>query len=473
MAGGIEYQGVSGSVKWALNEEGVMLFEPVKGNKGTLACKRDSIHNWFAHWASIKKVEAVGKIYLPKDSSFMFSGCYSLINFDSSHFDTSRVVDMGNIFSDCQRLAALDLSGFDTSNVKNMKSMFRGCLKLTTLDVSSFDTSNVTDMGFIFSGCELLTNFDLSGFNTSNVTSMRGMFEDCNKITSLNLSNFDTHKVTNMNDMFSNCSALVELDLSSFDTSKVAAMGSMFYNCQKLLELDLSNFNTSSVKNMPRMFRCCTNLEKLDISNFDTSNVTEMSYMFSHCCGLKKIDTSGFKIGDMTTFDEIFKGCDSLIELDLTNFEQLKNRFYDKSGLSLAPRHYIVSEKIEAIANKIAPFAPFFLGTFGFYLKTIIKIFNALKITNGLDFSELVQIADECKYWENNFVLYKAMELSQSDPEAQTIHKIIEVFKARGVFELGLSALFVEEIVGELKSRGVDSDIDACLSGVPLEDILA
>ena len=169
----------------------------------------------------IRVSEDSDTIYLPENSSNLFSGCSGLKEVNLSIFASSNVTNMREMFSGCSSLSNLDVSNFDTSNVTNMREMFSDCSRLSNLDVSSFDTSSVTDMSKMFYNCKSLTNLDLNSFDTSSVTDMGGMFRYCNSLTDLDLSSFDTSNVTSMEWMISGCGSLSSLDLSSFDLSSL------------------------------------------------------------------------------------------------------------------------------------------------------------------------------------------------------------------------------------------------------------
>ena len=274
---------------------------------------------------------ASGTVYLPKDSSRIFSiyvgyedtikVVSNLSSLDMKGFNTSNVTNMSGMFYNCIILTSLDLSGFDTSNVTNMSDMFYDCKYLTELNLSSFNTSNVTDMSKIFFGCWSLTSLNLRNFNTSKVMSMYDMFEYCTALTSLDVSSFDTSNVTDMNSMFSYCSGLTNLDVSGIDTSNVTDMSYMFSNCNSLTSLDLSNFDTSNVTGIAFMFWYCTNLTSLNLSSFSTSNVTDMSYMFYNCNGLTRLDVSSFDTSNVTAMIDMFSCCTALTNLDVSSFD--------------------------------------------------------------------------------------------------------------------------------------------------------
>lgn len=203
--------------------------------------------------------------------------------------DSSRMISM---FSNFSSLVSFDVSGFDTSKVIDISNMFVNCSSIASLDLSVFNTSLVVNMNNVFGGCSHLASIDVSGFDTSKVTYMGNMFKNCSSLASIDVSGFDTSKVTNMSSMFSGCSSLASIDVSGFDTSLVTDMGSMFYSCSSLTSIDLSGFDTSLVTDMYHMFRNCSSLTSLDLSGFDTSKVTNMSNMFSNCSALKIIDIS-------------------------------------------------------------------------------------------------------------------------------------------------------------------------------------
>ena len=110
-----------------------------------------------------------GKVYLPKNSSALFSGFSNLKGLNAGRFDTSKVTDMQKMFEGCSSLTGLNLTGFVTSGVTSMKEMFKDCISLQTVVVSGFDTSRVTNMEKMFEGCYSLKSLDLSSFDTSGI----------------------------------------------------------------------------------------------------------------------------------------------------------------------------------------------------------------------------------------------------------------------------------------------------------------
>ncbi len=274
-----------------------------------------------------------GKLYLPEDSSYLFSQYYGspisgVSEIELDKVDTSKVTNMSHMFyiySSYNKITALDTSNFNTTKVTKMDHMFRGCNKLKSLNLSSFDTSNVTDMQAMFYDCGILSELNLSNFDTSKVTCMKNMFNWCGALKTLELSGFNTSKVMDMSYMFSHCASLENLDFSRFDTSSATNMKSMFYCCSSLTDLNLSHFDTSRVTNMEGMFYYCGSLTHLDVSSFDTSNVTEMnaSYaggMFENCKSLTYLDLHSFDTSKVTCMDNMFAWCQNLKTLDLSSF---------------------------------------------------------------------------------------------------------------------------------------------------------
>lgn len=72
-------QGISGTVKWTLDDKGTLLFEPVNGKEGTFAdTKKWSTREWTCYGGSIKQIKSRGKINFAENSSCMFDNCFSL-----------------------------------------------------------------------------------------------------------------------------------------------------------------------------------------------------------------------------------------------------------------------------------------------------------------------------------------------------------------------------------------------------------
>ncbi|GEO63937.1 BspA family leucine-rich repeat surface protein [Companilactobacillus nantensis] len=232
-----------------------------------------------AHVLNIDTSVATKKVYLPKDSSGLFSEIGSSQMLDSK----------GHVFFP-EYAPKMNLSKVDTSYVTNMNSMFKDDV-LPSLDLGSFITKNVTDMSSMFSGTKA-SELNLSSFDTSLVTNMSYMFSDSD-LPIPDLSNFDTHKVTDMSFMFT--------DVNSSNA----------YSGLSVPTLDLSSFNTSSVTNMSSMFARAV-FSALNLKSFDTSKVTDMSYMFSDA-EVPLLDLSSFNTSNVQTMYSIFNGLNSLI----------------------------------------------------------------------------------------------------------------------------------------------------------------
>lgn len=328
--------------------------EDVSGVKTLLFYSRNGTLRWdWKETVGFKNLESInaiafgagsGTLYLPENSSFLFSNhenyteydMQSLQTIDASKMDTSKVTNMQGMFRECYGLTSLDLSSFNTRNVTNMAVMFCHCDNLESLKVGSFDTSNVVDMSHMFRFCRKLKELDLSSFNTKNVTDMSYLFAACESLETLDLSSFDTINVTSMVDMFYCCRSLTSLDLRSFNTSNVTGMVYMFDACNSLTSLDVSSFNTSGVIAFDHMFGSCNSLRKLDLSNFDTSNAEDMFFMFGECNSLQELNLSSFDMSKVTEATNMFKNCNELQILKTpkisTGWGELPIAMYDSAG---------------------------------------------------------------------------------------------------------------------------------------------
>ena len=86
---------------------------------------------------------AYGTVYLPADSYNIFRNLQKLVSADFTHFNTSRVTNMGSMFANDIMLQSLDLRAFNTSKVNEIGAMFYRCFNLKILDLSSFDLSKI------------------------------------------------------------------------------------------------------------------------------------------------------------------------------------------------------------------------------------------------------------------------------------------------------------------------------------------
>ena len=419
------YQGISGTVEWSVDDEGTLLLEPVDGYKGTLANTKKVRGSYCKDWADyrvlIKTVKAAGKVYLPKNSSYVFCGLTELTSVDLSNFDTSKVQNMSRMFASCYKLTTLDLSNFNTRKVTDMKGVFDDCWKLTNLDLSGFDTSKVNDMSEMFADCHSLTNLDLSSFDTSNVTNMSYMFRDCHSLVDPDLPNFNTSNVENMRGVFSKCLSLKEVDLSNFDTSNVTDMSAMFFHCKNLTELDLSKLDMNKVESMCQTFYDCNSLKKLNLSNLPNPK---------NVC-----------------LDEVFDGCKSLSHLVLP--KDVEKRSNDL---------IVLSTFLDHINIKYKNFSP--------EAKKIIRpLLNLVEKSTGADLSKERQKLENIPDYDVDYI---ALSKSRNRPAK----KIFGIMKILQVHQVTMEDIQTDGFKA-LKEKGVLSDIDSFTKGVPLEDILA
>ena len=264
-------------------ENGYLLFKPVPG-KNTLSNEDVS----WKHSIYGEKIKAIGftdKVYLPEDSSGLFSnkpGSYTLAEF-------------------------LDTSKIDTSKVKNMSNLFF-LSKIKEINLDTWDTSNVTNMSLMFDSSEA-EKLNISNLNTKNVRSMNGMFSNLSTsgFKDLDLSKWDTSNVTDISRMFTLNYSTEKINVSNWDTSKITKMEDAFSGAHNLKEIKgIENWNTSNVKTIHNMFAYSENLKSLNLSKWNTSNVEEMSELFLGAEGLAYLNIENWDTGKVESFDNIF-----------------------------------------------------------------------------------------------------------------------------------------------------------------------
>ena len=298
---------------------------------------------------------ATDDIYLPVDSSALFSRMSQLLTVDTDNMNTSRVVDMTDLFYRCGKMTSIDPTGWDVSNVKTLLGTFCRCTALTSIDVTGWDTSSVTDMSDVFSSSTgLVTIKGLHTWDTSNVTTMASLFSVCtslvdlgdisqwdtSKVTTLyqtfkrveslpqlNVANWDTSNVTDMHYTFRGARSLTELDLSGWDVSKVTTFSSMFSSegsnnpDMQLKTIKLANWKPSSCTAFSWMFYGCGQLEQLDLSGWDASSVTTVYHMFADCNKLTSVNLSGWNTPNLTNMDGMFNDCRALVSVDVSDID--------------------------------------------------------------------------------------------------------------------------------------------------------
>ncbi|MCF0259786.1 MAG: BspA family leucine-rich repeat surface protein [Erysipelotrichaceae bacterium] len=139
----------SAGVNWWLDSRDILHFEAGKLN-------RDD--SWKYYSGRIREIRVVptnqnNKLFLPEDSSFLFSCLTSLTEIDTDKFDTTFVTSMFAMFESCTSLKKIDLSGFHTRNVTNMRYLFSNCDSLTAVKVSSFDRCCIEEDETTFYHC--------------------------------------------------------------------------------------------------------------------------------------------------------------------------------------------------------------------------------------------------------------------------------------------------------------------------------
>ena len=65
-------QGISGTIKWTLEDDGTLYFVPVNGKEGTFADTEDCASEWSEYNNVVKRIKSHGIIHLAKNSSYMF-----------------------------------------------------------------------------------------------------------------------------------------------------------------------------------------------------------------------------------------------------------------------------------------------------------------------------------------------------------------------------------------------------------------
>lgn len=199
-------------------------------------------------FAVIQQLIIIGKVKIPKDSSYMFN--YP----DNPYYNTDKGGQSSN-------LIITGIENLDTSLVENMSHMFEKYRY--DVNLSTWDTSKVKDMSYMFSRFEgKITG--LENFNTSKVTDMRNMFE-WTTMDKFCYPNFDVRNVKDMQSIFER-SHIGTIDLSKWTLNSEACLGHFITNGEtnivKLPKIDsdeaacirFTSWNTNNKNNMKIIF---------------------------------------------------------------------------------------------------------------------------------------------------------------------------------------------------------------------------
>lgn len=110
---------------------------------------------------------------------------YGDIQFDFSHYDTSKFTTMDNMFNGYNSSAPLDLSNFDISNVTSMNGLFYYANYVKEINISSFVMSKVKDVAAMFWYNYDLEKIYMDNFDVSHITNSYNyseMFTLCNSL---------------------------------------------------------------------------------------------------------------------------------------------------------------------------------------------------------------------------------------------------------------------------------------------------
>lgn len=90
------------------------------------------------------KIISDTEIYLPIDSSYLFSDFTNLKNIEFSNINTNYLENVSYMFAQDPKLEKLDLSIFNTLKIKNMDYMFMNSSMLKEIDLSTFTFDDKT-----------------------------------------------------------------------------------------------------------------------------------------------------------------------------------------------------------------------------------------------------------------------------------------------------------------------------------------
>ncbi len=342
-----------------------------------------SCRSWFSYFTNLISIAGLEYLNTSEVTNMaqMFDGC-PLESINVSHFDTSKVRDMGGMFRSCKNLKNINLRSFDTRNVadKSISNgfyiMFYNCTSLTKLDLSKFTFSPGVNSECMLLDCSALERLivpstadnlyedTFEGVGTENApcsliypdgttltgvtqysgfyTWKSGYFKDPEAEPYAVLSTngktltfyydekfgrrpgtmFDMNTEANSPEWHSYIPSVTRVVFDpSFADARPTSCYYWFRGMSSLTTITgIEYLNTDNVTNMRNMFHGCSSLTSIDLSGFNTASVNNMSYMFYGCSGLTSIDLSDFNTASVASMSYMFYGCSGLTSIDLSNF---------------------------------------------------------------------------------------------------------------------------------------------------------
>ena len=232
--------------------------------------------------------------------------CTTLVTDMSSAFASKNVTGGGGLVFD----------NFDTSNVIDMGNMFSNASYPYNYDLTYWDTSNVTDMSYMFNN---RTNTLINTWDTSKVTTMKAMFLNNDRFND-NISSWDVSSVTDMSRMFEYAARFNQpIGAWATKTASVTTMYRMFKDAEEF-DQNIGAWDVSNVTTMEHMFweqtrNVFNNGGSPDIRNWDTSKVTDMTFMFANNEKFNQPlgsggGVTGWDVSGVVTFDSMFAGAE-------------------------------------------------------------------------------------------------------------------------------------------------------------------
>lgn len=207
------------------------------------------------------------------------------INFNSSTFDTSNIVNMDYMFKNDKTINSYP-QDMNVSNVTSMVGIFEGNTNFNQ-DLSSWDTSKVTDMSYAFANSGF--NSTIWDWDVSSVTDMSYMFYDNTKVNGNPYQwGSKTGKVTTTAHMFDGAKnfngKLSNGSGTKWDLSSLKDASYMFANAKNFSGYGLKDLDVSSVTDMAHMFENAVNdygTGDASLSSWTPSSALDMTSMFN------------------------------------------------------------------------------------------------------------------------------------------------------------------------------------------------
>lgn len=246
----------------------------------------------FRNCAQLKTIEFEDDDFIyPINSSYMFSGCQNLQNFEHifKHINFQYIKDSQKMFSSCYLLRQFDFSKFRMASLKFACAMFKDCGNLVSINQGEVYLPSLIDATSMFAGCKSLKVFDFQKIHMPAVEYLNYTFSSCSNIREINLSGLEFRHLSEANYTFIYCQRLKSINFDNTSFPVLKQMRDTFQQCHLLIIVDFKNQKLPQLKDIQGIIDKCRYIVYFDMIDAHAPNINCINLQFQNCPKLKAV----------------------------------------------------------------------------------------------------------------------------------------------------------------------------------------